>query len=312
MKQTLIAILFCSSFQVFGQETTTASSPFSPGLEGPKSAYWGPLGSLILPGFDQFRESQYGYGGLYTGLALTGISINLVAKDNNQFRTKDGKNSRDDDWKGFGRQLTMASGGYSAYHSFRTAVRTRPSDYSFMDISKEDTPKDLFQAPFKMQFLTKPTTFIPLGTFAAVLSGLYFLDRDRHFRSGGVLSKTTFVTGTSYLAGTWEEAAFRGWLLPAWQQSMNNSYAWANLAQGTLFGAVHYSSQNKFPVFQTLFGLYAGYLTKENGYSIQESTFIHFWWDVLALGFGVLTYTNAKDKKAAGANLMLPMLTYSW
>lgn len=51
----------------------------------------------------------------------------------------------------------------------------------------------------------------------------------------------------------------------------------------TKFAAAHLGPQNRTPYPQFLGGMYFGWVTQRNNWSLKEAIFIHFWWDVIAI-----------------------------
>lgn len=253
------------------------------------------LASFVLPGFDQWVTGQVAPGMLYSGYAMVGY-IGFSITD--QKITDENIPSKDTSTEGgvptdpthqlrsLSSQATLAAGFMSAYHSFRTYAETS-GDRRYEYIKNNgDTIEDIMLAPFKFKFLKRSTTYLPLLLGAALLVAAEH--KDMRSIDG---SHTGFILGTSYQAGVGEEAFFRGFLYPYMTTSLNSNF-WGNVLSSTLFGAAHISSDNPFPLFQTAFGMYDAYVTKKNNWSIQESIFLHFWWDVLAFSIAYSTDTN--------------------
>lgn len=263
-----------------------------------------PLISFFLPGFDQYLEKQYSYGFAYSGAALIGLGFSYAERNsgttdvqyNHPPENEREKNEREsvkyfNSYRKIGPKLFETAGAFSAYHSFRSAASSRPASFPFL--KKADSPKDLLVAPVKFSFLGRTTTFIPLalGGLIAILDINQRTHKDRYTTVGDGLG----LTGAfSYMAGTGEEALFRGWLMPM-SHYWTSSAFWGNAISSIVFGAAHYSSSNKFPLFQALMGGYLGYVSQRNEYSLQESIFIHTWWDVIALGTLLLSKKHGKD-----------------
>ena len=68
-----------------------------------------------------------------------------------------------------------------------------------------------------------------------------------------------------------------------------------NVFQSAVFGLLHKTEDNPLPIIQTLMGFYFGYLTQEDNYSIKASTFLHHWWDVIALASTLLVSKPLKS-----------------
>lgn len=214
-----------------------------------------PIISFILPGADQWYEGQYGYGATYTTLGAAGLLYYL-----NNSHKADGFNG-----PVLAAQLYQTMGSYSAYHAFRSAVHSRPNDFSFL--GSEDTPLEIALAPFDFSHIVKPTTFVPLLILGGLLTYLYIQYKGRPNVTGTGLGQTF---GASYMAGTGEEALFRGWIYPALVYGLDSQRT-ANVVQALLFALAHYPAV-QFPIIQGALGYYFGWLSAENNYSIALET----------------------------------------
>jgi membrane protease YdiL (CAAX protease family) len=269
---------------------------YSKNPDKPRGEIVAPIISFILPGADQWYEGQYAAGSLYTGYSVLGISlaayqtkrIDELGIDNSDPTTLP-INSRKQ-LVALGSQAYMFSGFLSAYHSFRSAANSRPDEYLFLK-NNPDTLANLTVAPFKFSFLSRWTTFVPLGIIAAAGTFLVSKDKDTYQLAP---SDAAFAGGISYHAGVGEEAFFRGFLYPLLYEKLD-SHLWASVLTSTAFAAGHISGENRLPAFQFMFGTYMDYLTRRNKWSVQENIFIHFWWDVFAIGTSMITDPDNKN-----------------
>ena len=245
--------------------------------EEKKGVHLMPFLSLLLPGFDQYIANQMTYGLSYTSTALLGYRIS----QNNSHKTMNiSQNNQNEEYRyglgTFGRKLQETAGSLSAYHSFKTRVRTRPYDFPFL--KNEDSISEILLAPFNFKFFKKSDIFIPL-TSILVLRVLSAQKVKKY--------KTSFIErinssfNLSYLSAVGEESLFRGWLMPLLHYDFDSPII-ANTAQSLLFGLAHYQG-NSFPLIQTLMGFYLGHLSQKSYYSLKESIFLHHWWNVIIL-----------------------------
>jgi membrane protease YdiL (CAAX protease family) len=287
--------------------------------ERKRSAFWMPFASFWVPGLDQWIEGQYGSAAAYTGVAVGGMGYSLfLVSEHERRKDKDGDTSSDDedddaafDQKGIyerkvvlGQLLYQGAGGLSAYHSFRTAVKTRQPYGEYDFLKYDETPLDIIASPLHFGYLARPTTFIPLAVIAGLsLWQLHSETPEDMERTSFTQADAFFSTAYSYNAGTHEEAIFRGWLMPFMYESWGSPF-WSNAAQSVLFSAAHLNT-NSFPLPQLLLGYHLGYTTQRNDWRIGESVFIHAWWDVIAFVTQYHYREKAdKDKK----NLIRPVL----
>lgn len=290
-------------------------------LGRPRNYVLSPLVSLLLPGFDQWWEGQYVAGGLYTSAALLGYEYASLFRDeyhekinSDEYRRLSSEEKENERTHGdverkiqYGQQIAFAAGSLSAYHSFRTAVETQRPYGKFQFLTKSETPLEILASPFQFSYLKRLTTIIPLGIIAGItlVSTNTDYSNNEDFKSDR-LSKSdmAFTLGTSYNAGTHEEALFRGFLMPVLHEWMGNGF-WSNTTQALIFASSHLNTV-KLPLPQFALGWHVGWVTQRNEWQIGEAIFIHTWWNVFAF---LSTYQIKKrDPKAAASPLLLPPL----
>jgi len=183
-----------------------------------------PMVSFIIPGAGQWMRGQVLSGTLYSGVALAGLSYaeHSGTEIGHQKKIDDTEISQ----KGFaqrkymlGLQTYQASGGMSLYHTFRSAVWQRQKFGQYAFLTRSETPLELMKAPIEFQYLTRPTTYIPLA-----IGGMASWYLASHPPKGYTKSRLRredpmFATAFSFNAGTHEEAMFRGWLMPVMHDS---------------------------------------------------------------------------------------------
>lgn len=271
----------------------------------PRSLFWMPLMSLMLPGMDQWWERQYPSAGLYTGMAVTGAYLGLSNTRWLGWSDPDeAENPKDRDaatatkrslW---GFQLYYNAGGLSSYHSFRTAVETHRGQGEFSFLKNAETADELLLAPLRVTFLLRPTSFVPLGLYAGFA---FVMSRRSDTRSLQPVDYA-YTAGLSLNAGVGEEALYRGWLMPYMMEVSGNPYL-SNLGQATLFAAYHVPMMRIVPVWQFVMGLYFGWLVQYREWTLAETIFLHFWWDIIAFGVIFLTDTD----RTSNINIALPI-----
>ncbi len=253
--------------------------------------------SVLLPGFDQWWENQNTQALLYSGSAIFGLGLAANAYAALENTPTSDLTSRDDRVRSYmlGNQIYMSAGSFSAYHSFRSAVRTRQPLGQFGFLKKEETTDELLLAPFRFSFVKRPTTYIPI-IGVALLAGLQLSNQTNGaFENNGFnVSDAGFAGGFSYLAGTHEEALFRGYLMPVTMEAWGSEF-WSNTATALIFSLAHISGDNPVPWPQFTLGWYLGYLTQKNDWTLAESIFVHTWWDVVA--FTATYLDESKDPR---------------
>jgi membrane protease YdiL (CAAX protease family) len=248
-----------------------------------------PLLSFLVPGADQWVEGQLKPAALYTGGGMAGALLLSQAKG----VTADNR-YRDLAW-----QVYFTAGSLSLYHSFRTALTTRipKGEFTFMGSSAEK-PSDLLEAPIDFNYLGRWTTLLPLSVAAGVF---FFMTPSKADESTNAsLNDVFYASSVGYMTGIGEEAVFRGFVLPLMYYYTENQKLTLGLSS-IIFALSHGFKVSHF-VTAFFFGLYSGWLTQENNWSIGEVTFIHTWWDVMAF---MADYTNHRKH----AFLRLPTIS---
>jgi membrane protease YdiL (CAAX protease family) len=218
--------------------------------------------------------------------------------------------SRDNEIRQYflGGQIYMAAGSFSAYHGFRSAVRAHKEEGKFKFLTHEEKVDDILRAPFEFDFLSRKTTYIPL----LIASGFMVLSSSSYsqiFKGNSFnFSDAFYGSAYSYLAGTHEEAMYRGWLMPVFMESWDSPF-WSNATTSALFAAAHISDDNPVPWPQLLMGWYLGWMTQRNQWSLKEAVFLHTWWDVVIIT-GSYFIEARQDKERAV--LRLPVMTLSF
>ncbi len=292
-----------------------ASEPLSKGFmpfdlslpkapERHRATFWPQFACVFLPGFDQWWEGQDQSGIFYSGTAVLGLDIALNASRSIDKNTSTSLDSRDNRVRQatLGLQLYQDSGFLSAYHSFRSAVRTRQTDGEFQFLKHEENGADLLLAPLHFSFLTEPSTFIPLGIFAGI-STFYLSSGNSNRARNFTISDSFYASAFSYGAGVTEEAAFRGWLMPEFMNSWQSEF-WSNTATAVIFGAAHLSGDNPIPWPQFALGWYLGWLAQKNDWRISQGIFVHAWWDVIAFTAAYLDDPGSSKNRV----LFLPLV----
>ncbi len=307
--------------QAVGDKTSSWFAP-TRGEDGPRSVYWRPLVSFLLPGFDQYMaghlSSGLAYSSLWFGANLwAGARLEKLdeQKDAIQWSSLSRKQQQDyRDHEELPRQVSLSSqyitavGAMSAWHSFRTSVETQKAEGHYTFLKLEETPLDLLAAPFHFAYLERSTTWIPLlvaATFGA-LGGQGL--PDEYQRDPYNTADAAYAGAFSYNAGVSEEALFRGYLQPVLYENWGSS-EWSNLGQAVVFGVAHLGTIDK-PLPQIGMGYYLGWLHQKRDWTLGEGIFVHAWWDVIALSASYMVRLKDKER-AKPAVIWLPPLTFS-
>jgi len=240
-----------------------------------------PFGSTVLvPGLGQWVNGAVGDGFAFLGAAFAGALIAVRYEDysisGDRFpRTWEGQAQ----WLGL--QLAAGAGFLSGYDSFKLSLPKLKvgGHYEFID-TPTPTSKAL-AAPFKFGFLKNKRTWIVLTIPVAIVAAVAIDQRGVEtlpFKA----HDAAFAAGVSYGAGVTEEAFFRGYLFPVFHE-LSHERSWvSNPLQALLFGLAHVG-QVEVPIFQTVAGLYWGWVVQKDDWDFQQAVFQHFWWDAILI-----------------------------
>jgi hypothetical protein len=278
----------------------------SVGLETP-SVILVPAFSYFIPGLGSFLEQDYKTGTKFMLYGLSGLGIYLSAENRiDDFLEKDSSSYhhyRDlQRESGIGQMMLGHSMMLSTYDSFlsRTKKLQNNNEYTFLPANQNI--ESVLSAPFKFEYLKRWTTYIPFAL--AIFAGTNTYNRNSEPEKFELRPIDGLASSyTSYVAGTGEEAFFRGWMYPVLYQN-TNSHIISNLVQGTAFGYAH----GPQPYFQLAFGFYAGWLNERNNFDLGEAIFVHAWWD-----FWVIAAEYARSRSfTRDYNIQLPPLQLSF
>lgn len=253
-----------------------------------------PLGSLVLlPGLGQYVQGAplagagfttaflAGYG-LYRSGDASGVSLDPAP------RSPDGQRSF------LGAQLYVGSAMLSAYDSFHRSVPRLQGEGKYAFVRSHESTGSLLAAPFDFRLAKRWTTLVDLAYTGVVTAIIVAAETSpgkayAPFRAHDGL----FIAGLSYGAGVGEEALFRGWLYPVLHQNLGQQFWLSNSLQAASFGGLHAGQAGPFAFVIGGWALYEGWLTRRNGWSIRESVFHHFWYDVAVATATLLTEDSA-------------------
>jgi membrane protease YdiL (CAAX protease family) len=271
---------------------TAASLACTLGL-GPAAALAEPppavaaVSSVLLPGLGQALQRDWWAAGTHFGIFAASVGIAVHYEDKPDF-LKDDVRYPDADREfvnqttlraDFAWRLATDTALYSSFAAYRDGRERNNSGYR-TPVPKESLP-DLALSPFRWEYLSRPTTFIPIAV-AAVASfgskggyGIYRYDdvskRDLHVNN--------FV-GTEFTA-VGEEGFFRGFLNNDLSSRWGNR--WGLTASSAIFGLAHTGQGNTANALQAgLGGAYLGWVQQRNQFEIGEGVAIHYWWNVIA------------------------------
>lgn len=298
----LIAALVSAAGPIAAQDSSAVATP--------SGARWGsefviPFGSMVLvPGLGQYIDGAFLAGAAYTGAAVAGLKVASAVASGEVFY--------DDGLPRAGRgQLSfeaihvhVTARFLSSWDAFHRAVPALQQEGKYEFLTTRESLGDLMTAPFDPEFLGRKTTWVSLA-YTGLVAGLVVAGRDPGFEYEPFRpSDAAFAGALSYNAAMGEEAVFRGWLLPMLHQKTGRRFWLANALQAGIFAAGH-DDAGAFVAAIAAIALYDGWVTRRNDWSIRESTFHHFWYDVADV-----TATLLADERQGRIQLTFPTIRF--
>src|SRR5262245_53795374 len=243
------------------------------------------LVSAIVPGLGQAIEGDYGTAAAHFGIFAASLSAGLYYERKPDFLSDDVR--YDDGNREFINQTTLRrdfalrlatdTALYSSFGAYRDA-RAR-DDRSYRTPAPKESLSDLAIAPFSWEFLSRPTTFIPLALQAWAAS------RSKYgvFRADDVSAQDLhlFNATANEFTAIGEEGFFRGFLNNELSSRWGNG--WGLAGSSVLFGVAHTGQgQTANAVEAAVAGAYLGWVQQRNGFQIGEGVAIHYWINVIA------------------------------
>ena len=245
------------------------------------------LASAIIPGLGQAINGDYGEATAHFGVYALSLSAGLYYQRKPDFLSDD---MRYDDAnnrefinqttlrRDFALRLATDTALYSSFAAYRDA-RARDGR-SYRTPAPKESLSDLALAPFSWEFLSRPTTFLPLAlqALAASRKGGYGIYRAQDVSKGDLHAYN--VTANEFTA-VGEEGFFRGFVNNDLSARWGNG--WGLTGSSLLFGIAHNGQGDTANVVQaTIAGAYLGWVHQRNGFEIGEGVALHYWINVLA------------------------------
>jgi membrane protease YdiL (CAAX protease family) len=239
--------------------------------------FWTPFGSFLLPGLGQYIHGEPWEGLGYTATAVAGVIVGLEAP-----RLSSLPRQAHDQLGLAAGQLVGTAGMLSAWDAFHRPMQAHRDAGKYGFLESDEDLGDLLTAPFDFRFLGRWTTWVDLA-FTGFVTAWVLESRNEGEPHPPLRGHDVAFAGTISLnAAVGEEALFRGWLLPMFTEK-SGSFWTANALQAGIFGALHAGQADEFAVAIGLGGLYNGWVTRRNDWSIREVIFQHFWYDVAVI-----------------------------
>jgi membrane protease YdiL (CAAX protease family) len=245
------------------------------------------LGSAIIPGLGQALQGDYATAAAHFGVFAASVGTwyhyqskpdfiddDIRYQDPNKETINQTTLRRD-----FAARLATDTALYSSYAAYRDGRAKDPRGY------RTPAPKEslgnLAVSPFRWDYLSRPTTFIPIGIQALAVFG------SKHgygiYRYPDVSKDQLHlynVTANEF-TGVGEEAFFRGFLNNDLSDRWGNG--WGLAGSSAIFGLAHTGQGDTANSLEAAAaGVYLGWVHQRNGFQAGEGVAIHYWWNVLS------------------------------
>ena len=267
------------------------------------------VASLIVPGTGQAANGEYDVAAMHFGVFAVSVYGVVHYRNQSDYLDPDQRYDEDNNREFINRttlkydyaaRLATDVALYSSYGAYRDARQRDNSGYRTPLPGESLT--DLAKAPFSIEYLSRPTTFIPLAIEALVLyhdNGSP--DAYGIYRANDVSESDLYVFNftANEMTAVGEEAFFRGFL----NNEFSNRYGdgWGLAASSAVFGLAHTGQGQTANALQaSLAGVYFGWLHQRNGFQTGEGAALHYWFNVLA---GISAIHNGGSAELLNINL---------
>jgi hypothetical protein len=275
--QAMLAIMLVSG------AAAARADPAEPWLKG--------LASLVVPGAGQASNGDYGDAALHFGVFAVSVYGVIRYQNKSDYLDADERYDEDNNREfinkttlryDYAARLATDMALYSGYAAYRDA-RARDNS-GFRTPAPRESLTDLAVAPFSINYLSRPTTFIPLAIQALALYH-YKNSTDAYgiYRANDVSERDlhVFNLAANEMTAVGEEAFFRGFLNNEFSSLYGNNAGL--VTSSAIFGLAHTGQGQTANVLEaTLAGAYLGWVHQKNGFEVGEGVALHYWINVLA------------------------------
>ena len=244
--------------------------------------------SVLLPGLGQALQGDWWTAGAHFGVFAVSLGTAFYYEDKPDF-LKDDVRYKDDDRelvnkttlrRDFALRLATDTALYSSFAAYRDGRERNNSGYRTP--APTESLSDLSLSPFRWEYLSRPTTYVPLALVAVASLGS---------KGGGYgiyryddVSKSDLhvynLTANEFTA-VGEEAFFRGFVNNELSSRWGNR--WGLAGSSALFGLAHTGQGNTANALQAAAaGAYLGWVHQRNDFQVGEGVALHYWWNVIA------------------------------
>ncbi|MEY8211422.1 MAG: CPBP family intramembrane glutamic endopeptidase [Gammaproteobacteria bacterium] len=234
--------------------------------------------SLIVPGSVQLHDERYQMGSAFLGTAIGAQLLLEDYMDADDFIEDDDR--FDDDLKENYINLSTFKADVIANIKLNNALLSSYDAYKSRKhdgaISPKDHISDLWSAPFEWNFISRPTTYVPMLVIA-----IYASQRDNNYafiKSSDVSGSDLHISNAlkAEVTAVGEEAFFRGYVNTEMSDNYGENYGL--LGSSLIFGATHTGEGDQANFLEaSSIGGYLGWLHQRNDYRLGESVAVHYW-----------------------------------
>lgn len=187
---------------------------------------------------------------------------------------------------------------YSSFAAYRDARQMPENLAGYSTPPPAESLGDLSLAPFRWEYLSRPTTFIPLliplyYALSPATSGQLIYAPDDSI-SRNELRGLAFFTHEMVAVG--EESFFRGFLNNSLSDYLGPGFGL--VTSSAIFGVAHTGTGGTADAASaSLFGGYLGYIQQSNEYRIGQGVALHFWWNF------IVTLAFLRERQEVNVNL---------
>jgi hypothetical protein len=240
--------------------------------------------SAIIPGLGQAAQGDYTSAAEHFSVFAVSLGVGIHYQNKSDFLQDEDRYQHEREIinqttlrRDFALRVATDTALYSSFAAYRDG-RSRDTRYYRTPAPKESL-SELAVAPFKWDYLSRPTTFIPLGIQLIAAAS----DRYGVYRAPDVSKNALYayeLTANEFTA-VGEEGFFRGFLNNELSNQWGNG--WGLAGSSAIFGLAHTGQGQAANAIQAgLAGAYLGWVHQRNNFQIGEGVALHYWVNVIA------------------------------
>lgn len=239
------------------------------------------LSSLIIPGSAQWVHDEEGKGSLHFISFSTGVMGSGYYSDRSDYLS-DSERYNDDKSTEYINSTSLKAGLFDGL-LLNTMFYSSYDAYSDIRYQETKTKKaslgTLAASPFQWEYLSRPTTYVPLILIAAASSQEKFTYQSVDSTSKGEMAMQAVAVNTMTAVG--EEAFFRGYMNHELSYQLGENWAIGLSSVG--FGLAHNGEGDQADqLTAAAIGGYLAWLHQSNHYQMGENIALHYWINMIS------------------------------